>query len=871
MPSPTIRYSQANEQLSLVKGWTSLHHATYFRGTFSVAKSGVYITNFNSVVSFKIDDRAYVGNIYNYGHAAGSAIWLSEGEHKVYICAIMDVRLFGGQVPPQVQFSGKFVPVDLTGPNKGIVVFQDDTIVPEALEGNLVTPLFSITVMNTNITGQHLPHFLDLDEEKTDRNKFPLSTMRDGTPHESLGMPSEQGWVQVYDVRAKSSDGTKVEAYFPSVFSIKLAPGQIYPLPIEIYFNPEKSPAPPAVQFELDLIDLDTLETFTVQAGEYAIEKKKWGEAYKITFMDYDNVVQYAMAKPPKQPCTAYNKRGRCPVVLALHGSGVEVSSAFWTDAYKPQNYAWILYPSGRTPWGFDWHGPSYKNVNMAVTALSHMHGVPEMYLKDYKVDEQKLVYTGHSNGGQGAWWLTSHEPDKALAAVPSSGYLKIQFYTPYYMRVGDAFADPVFRGIMESSIAENDLDLYAANMAGVPILARTGGNDDNVPPLNTRRVIRLVNEWNRNPGYADISEIPGQGHWFDGVVDDDEIQQFLDEHLDPEKNPNWALPPIPDAFTISTLNPATTGSKGSIKILQLIVPYRLATIRVHRLGPDGSHWVLNTTNVRRFGFLTDDRAKISSWSIDGQDFNEPPKIGPTYLKTLKKAGDIESGNHWVLVPDLLWISTERYSSTYGPVSQILTHPFLIVIPSKPARPEDAIMYRRAAQHLATSWYLYGRGGTQIVNDVDVRDGMAAKYHLIVLGGSKDNLFSKRREKEGGAVIVKFLDSGGFQIATQKYQAPGTGILFLAPSSTRTLLGLFVAGVDQLGFQRALWTIPFRTGLMIPDYMVVGDEYGDAATGWTAGDGHPYNGAGTKGMGGVLAAGYWGNDWQFDSRCGYTK
>jgi hypothetical protein len=56
----------------------------------------------------------------------------------------------------------------------------------------------------------------------------------------------------------------------------------------------------------------------------------------------------------------------------------------------------------------------------------------------------------------------------------------------------------------MEASIAENDLDLYAANMAGVPILARTGGNDDNVPPLNTRRVIRLVNEWNRDPNYAE-------------------------------------------------------------------------------------------------------------------------------------------------------------------------------------------------------------------------------------------------------------------------------------------------------------------------------------------------------------------------------
>jgi hypothetical protein len=213
---------------------------------------------------------------------------------------------------------------------------------------------------------------------------------------------------------------------------------------------------------------------------------------------------------------------------------------------------------------------------------------------------------------------------------------------------------------------------------------------------------------------------------------------------LDPFKNPGHPLPSLPDAFTISTLNPASTGSKGGIKILQLEVPYRLATIRVHRVG-DGTKWVLNTTNVRRFGFLKDDRAKISSWSIDGQDFNEPPKVGPSYLRK-----EIENGSYqWQLTPDLLWISEERYSSTYGPASQIFNHPFLIVIPSNPKG--DPAIYRQAAQHLATSWFLHGRGGTQIIRDVDVRDGISAKYHLIVLGGSKDNSFAKKREGEGAS------------------------------------------------------------------------------------------------------------------------
>ncbi|KAJ3100428.1 hypothetical protein HDU97_002215 [Phlyctochytrium planicorne] len=816
-------------------GWTSLHHATYFRGVFYVPKSGIYLASFDHVVSFKIDNRAFIGNVYAYTHSSYSAVFLDEGYHNIYVCAVMDVRLFGGALPPKVLFSGKFVPVDLEGPHRGIVVFPDDSIAPEILDGRLVTPFFSVTVMNANITGQGLP--------PKATGSFANSTVGDvdEMSKEKPGIltnieQTEQGWVQILDVSGVADDGSKVDAGIPIIFSVKLGPGQVYPLPVEVHLDPSGKKVPEYIDLELQMIDLDSLRPFNVPAGRFHLKKRKWGDVYKLTFIDYDGSVQYAMARPPKKPCSLGPKPS-CPVVLALHG-------------------------------GFDWHGPSYRNVESALVYLSHMHGVPIDLQQGYAIDENRLVYTGHSNGGQGAWWMTSHYPDKALAAIPASGYLKIQFYTPYYMRVGDAYADPLFRGLMESSIAENDIDMYAANMAGVPILARTGGNDDNVPPLNTRRLVRLVNEWNRNPTSVGISEVPGQGHWFEGVVSDDTLQKFLEDHIDITKNPGLPHPPLPEAFTISTLNPASTGSKGSIKILQLEVPYRfvpksirilttlsLATIRVHR---NGNHWMLNTTNVRRFGWAKDERVKIDSWSIDGTDFPEPPKIGPSYLR---EDGETE----WKVATDLLWISVERYSSTYGPASQILMHQFLIVIPSNPTV-IDVAVYRKAAQNLAASWYLFGRGGTQIIRDVDVRDGLAAKYHMIVLGGPKDNVFTKRREGE-----VQFLESGGVQIDRKKYEAPGTGIIFLAPSPTRTLMGLFLAGTDELGFRRAVWTMPFRTGLMVPDYMVIGDEYGDPATGWTAGDGSPFGGAGTKGGGGIFAAGYWNNKWNFDTRCGYTK
>ncbi|KAI9333717.1 hypothetical protein BDR26DRAFT_868064 [Obelidium mucronatum] len=851
-------------------GWTSLHHATYFRGTFQVPRSGVYIVNFNHVVSYKIDDKAYVGNVYGYTHSSGTPMYLERGDHRIYICAVMDVRLFGGQVPPKILFNGKFVPVDPDTPSRNIVLFNDDAVVPEVLDGKLITPFFSLTIMNTFVASNSKARRNDSSSQSNDEYAAPydMSTVLlddFGKPTFGRQEAGSAGWVQILDIRAVSNDGTKLTADIPVIFSLKLAPGQIYPLPVEVDFEFEESQGAvlSSIHFEIEMYDLDEKDKFMVKSAEFPIRMRVWGEPYKITFLDYDNVVHYAMALPPAKICSAVGENN-CPVILALHGAGVEAENPFWTEAYKRQDYAWILFPSGRTPWGFDWHGPSNLNVESALHALTHLHGVPPLIAETLGIDPNKLVYSGHSNGGQGAWWMSSHYPDRALAAMPASGYLKIQFYTPYYMRVGDAYTDPIFRAIMESSIAENDIDMYAANMAGIPILARTGGNDDNVPPLNTRRIVRLVNEWNRDPNSVHLSEVYGQGHWFTGIMNDDILSTFLEKHLDPAQNPGLQHPPLPEAFTISTLNPGSTGSKGGIKILQLEVPFRLAQIRVHR---EGNHWILNTINVRRFGFLKDSRATIDTWEIDGMRFNEPPKIGPSYLRK-------DDETEWKLVPDLLWISEERYWSTYGPAVQILNHPFLIVVPSNPTTISSET-YHRNAQLIATSWYLYGRGGTQIIRDIDVRDGIAAKYHLIVLGGPKDNLFTRRREKEGGAEgnakLVKFLESGGFQIDTKKYEAPGTGMLFLAPSPTRTLMGMYITGIDELGFKRAVWTIPFRTGLMVPDYLVVGDEYGDPATGWTAGDGNPYGGAGTKGTGGIFAAGYWSNFWEFDSRCGYLK
>ena len=66
------------------------------------------------------------------------------------------------------------------------------------------------------------------------------------------------------------------------------------------------------------------------------------------------------MLRPPKNVSCIRSETVGCPVVVALHGyfclfynhsAGVEASSPFWVYAYNQQNFAWMLFPSGRTPW----------------------------------------------------------------------------------------------------------------------------------------------------------------------------------------------------------------------------------------------------------------------------------------------------------------------------------------------------------------------------------------------------------------------------------------------------------------------------------------------------------------------------------------
>ena len=114
---------------------------------------------------------------------------------------------------------------------------------------------------------------------------------------------------------------------------------------------------------------------------------------------------------------------------IATHGAGVEASNPFWNTAFAPQA-APMLLPTGRRGWGFDWHGPSALNIWSALaTASSGAIGPINASI----FDPTQILWTGHSMGGGGAWFLGTHYPDLAVGVAPAAGFMSLQVQSDKY------------------------------------------------------------------------------------------------------------------------------------------------------------------------------------------------------------------------------------------------------------------------------------------------------------------------------------------------------------------------------------------------------------------------------------------------------
>lgn len=131
------------------------------------------------------------------------------------------------------------------------------------------------------------------------------------------------------------------------------------------------------------------------------------------------------------------------------------------------------------------------------------------------------------------------------------------------------------------------------------------------------------------------------------GVVNDAAIRTVYASML-------HQTPLQPTAFSVLSSNPAAFGSKGGIRILQLLRPFHIGRVDVV-VVQRGGHAVLSTINVSRFRLWVA-KLKASTIVLDDQSF----KVSSQRLASLDFVWETESERWSVIESSDAFQTTER-------------------------------------------------------------------------------------------------------------------------------------------------------------------------------------------------------------------
>ena len=234
-------------------------------------------------------------------------------------------------------------------------------------------------------------------------------------------------------------------------------------------------------------------------------------DAHQRTFVSpIDGSVQYYGVRTP----TSVREGTEYGLVLSLHGASVEAIGQ--ARAYSSRNWNYLIAPTNRRPFGFDWE--EWGRLN-ALASLDHA-------MDSYSITPTKVHLTGHSMGGHGTWHVGVTTPGRFATLGPSAGWESFYSYGGSQGRL-----------VGGSTRAHSDTLNYLSNISQRGVYVIHGDADDNVPIREGRTMYQAAQM------YTDdivMHEQPGAGQDGDvapgaDCVDWPELFQFMKRRqLDP-------------------------------------------------------------------------------------------------------------------------------------------------------------------------------------------------------------------------------------------------------------------------------------------------------------------------------------------------
>ncbi|KAJ3806599.1 hypothetical protein F5876DRAFT_90994 [Lentinula aff. lateritia] len=829
--SESVRWSSLRDS----EGWAALQHHAVLKTSLTVYPvfgsnsnsrpphlriklvGGSYFTIISSNSTGKVP-RWYAGNIYDMERALPRVVELPEAPsfdkpttYDVFVSGDYEIRLFGD---PRVQRNSD-VPAQII---KLEVEFDID------IEQVVWEP--TQDVMPDVVSGW---------------------TFGDAI---GIGLRARDGWWSVHDAQITHS-----------LKEFRLAPTQARILPLRIRQHKDLPLAFTSINVTLVLQRDDAGDTITLELSLAVTHVVMWDDPSPTSsnpvlkgsyfFGVSDSIPTNFLVVPPES-----SDKRRAPI-LALHGAGVDIfapspSESFWAQALPRQVTSWVVIPSGRTSWhilghpGLDWHGPSAQDawgVLDAVTDIlqcsesttwgKNKWGIPSAIPNR----KPQAILMGHSNGGQGAWYIAERFPDRVLGVIPASAYVKSQAYVPWTMSRSAHFADPFLEAILHTSLTPDDNDLFVGNLRGKDVLAIHGGDDENVPVWHSRELVSVLQNLDgigHNTSRVEFLEFRGQSHWFPTVFKNNQVQSFIDQLLDAvELGPQCVT--YPETFSLTVAIPAESGSMRGWHVEKLSIPGRLGRVSVHVIEHSSSFAMLvnaETTNILEFSvdpelFASLKRHKLYTSRPSGLNCG---KYLSDSWNTLQLSGRMQT----VL---------SSYSSVDG--SELMgSAPLVFVVPdavldleSGPTETPSHAM--SIALRLSHDLLLYHRLDSEIMINSEV--------DIALLKPEFASAFSK-----GNVIVNKFRRGEQFHRRQRIYDKR---ILFLHPhpmNSCAKMLLLQSTEPVGVGLERAARLFPIRTGVPVPDWIIIGEDNG-------------------RGEGNVIAAGLWDSEWNWNKAMSWSS
>lgn len=531
----------------------------------------------------------------------------------------------------------------------------------------------------------------------------------------------------------------------------------------------------------------------------------------KVTFESMiEGSVQYYAINPASRDAEA----GRA-LVLTCHGASVEAIGQ--ADAYAPKTWADLVAPTNRRPYGFDWEDWG------RLDALE----VLEDARARLSPDPSRIYLTGHSMGGHGAWHLGVTYPDKFACTGPSAGW--ISMWTRG-RRDAETAMHPV-EELLRRASRPSDTQGLAPNLVNNGVYVLHGDADDNVPVDEARIMRDLLTPWHRDFVYH---EEPGQGHWWSNTdepgsacVDWAPMFQFFSRHRIP------TLTEVRDV-DFTTMSPTVSDSCYWARIEGQRKQFDPSTIKL-RWDPIVGRVTGTTENVSRLRIALPGLAPSATVKVvlDGTELSietDPLYDGAFWLA--------RGENGWEMTAPLP--PTAKRPERGGPFRAAFRNRMVFVYGTGGSPEENAWALGRARLDGETFYYR-GNGSIDIVADRDFDPEIHRDRSVILFGNRDTNSAWAKVLRDDEPVVV---EEGRVRFGERELAGTDMGCLLVRPrvDSLEAQVGI-VGGTGIAGMHATDRLNYLQPGVGYPDFLLVSESILE------------------QGPQGILASGYFGEDW----------